>query len=197
MSRIVIGLTGGIGSGKSTVAAYLRGRGIPVLDADLYSKEALEPNGACYADVVALFGEDILDPFGRIIREKVAKAVFSDEQKRKQLNGIVHPYVLACLGRDTEPHTGAVVWEVPLLFESGFDRCCDEVWTVTAREETRIRRIVERDRCSEEAARARIRAQASDAERIARADAVLENENDVDGIYREVDALLRARRILS
>lgn len=196
MNRTIIGLTGGIGSGKSTVANHLRNKGVLVLDADQYSREALEPNAACFSEVVSLFGTEILDEAGRIQRQVVAKAIFSDEKKRKQLNDIVHPYVLSCLKRDTETGDELVVWEVPLLFESGLDRYCDEVWTVSASEETRIERVIRRDGCSRAAAKKRILAQATEEERNERADVILRNDGDVSTVIRAVDERLNARRKL-
>lgn len=196
MNRTIIGLTGGIGSGKSTVANHLRNKGVLVLDADQYSREALEPNAACFSEVVSLFGTEILDEAGRIQRQVVAKAIFSDEKKRKQLNDIVHPYVLSCLKRDTETGAELVVWEVPLLFESGLDQYCDEVWTVSASEETRIERVIQRDGCSRDAAKKRILAQATEEERNERADVILRNDGDVSTVIRAVDERLNARRKL-
>ena len=105
-------------------------------------------------------------------------------------------FVLSCLKRDTETGAELVVWEVPLLFESGLDQYCDEVWTVSASEETRIERVIQRDGCSRAAAKKRILAQATEEERNERADVILRNDGDVAAVIRAVDERLNARRKL-
>ena len=139
---MIIGLTGGIGSGKSTAAACFRKLGIRTLDSDQYARHALDPDTDCYRKTVQLFGPGCLKQDGTVDRAFVADKVFQDEGLRKQLNGIIHPYVLECLLSESHAEGEEyIVWEVPLLFESGFDAYCDRTVAVLCREEIRIERI--------------------------------------------------------
>lgn len=188
-----IGLTGGIGAGKSSAAARLRALGALVIDADEIARRALAPDGACYDAVLDAFGDEIRSQNGEIDRKALAKIVFSDEEKRAILNGIVHPHVIgemlaradAAEGRPD----GLIFFEVPLLFESGVDRQMDKNVLVVSGEETRVRRIMERDGCAREAALLRIRAQMTDEEKIKRADYIVENDGTKEELEGEVDRL--------
>ncbi len=189
---MVIGLTGGIGSGKSTAADCFRAFGIPVLDADLYSRSALQPNTPCFVKTVALFGTKCLLPDGTVDRRFIATRIFSDAVMREQLNGIIHPYVLKCLREETAGSSAKrIIWEVPLLFESGFDRYCARTVAVLCAEEIRTERICLRDHTTKEQALSRIRAQMTDAERAARADDVLYNEGSVQALRHAVAKLVK------
>ncbi|HQQ41105.1 MAG TPA: dephospho-CoA kinase, partial [Clostridia bacterium] len=160
-----IGLTGGIGAGKSTAAKRFRELGVLVLDADEISRASLKKGGACYDGVVALFGSEILAQDGEIDRKKLAGIVFADEEKRRQLNAIVHPYVIETMfsrAEETLNKSGGIaVFEVALLFESGMHEKMDRNILIACEEEQRIQRIVERDNTTRQAALARIRAQMS------------------------------------
>ena len=188
-----IAVTGGIGSGKSAVTARLAERGAVVIDADRIASEVVEPGTPGLAAVVAEFGPGILTPEGALDRPAMAAIVFSDEERRRALEAIVHPLV----GRrsqellDAAPADALVVYDVPLLAESadlgradGFDR----VVVVTAPVETRVQRLVGRG-LSEEDARARITAQASDDARLAIADLVVDNSGDLEALDAEVARL--------
>jgi dephospho-CoA kinase len=191
-----IAVTGGIGSGKSAVTARLAQRGAVVIDADLIAREVVEPGTPGLAAVVAEFGPGILTPDGALDRPAMAAIVFADAERRRALEAIVHPLV----GRrsqellDAAPDDAVVVYDVPLLAESadlgradGFDR----VVVVTAPVETRVRRLVSRG-LSEDDARARIAAQASDDARLAIADLVVDNSGDLESLDAEVDRLWAA-----
>lgn len=186
-----IGLTGGIGAGKSTVSARFATLGALVLDADAISRRALDPDGCCYADVIALFGREILRADGSIDRRHVASIVFADEVARRRLNGIVHPAVqremlrLAAAAGSHRP----IIFDVPLLFESSWHRMMAKNIVVVAEEAVRIARICARDGCTAEAAMARIRAQMPQEEKRALADYVLTNDGTVEALYARVDAL--------
>lgn len=188
-----IAVTGGIGSGKSAVTARLAQRGAVVIDADRIAREVVEPGTPGLAAVVAEFGPGILTPDGALDRPAMAAIVFADAERRRALEAIVHPLV----GRrsqellDAAPEDAVVVYDVPLLAESadlgradGFDR----VVVVTAPVETRVRRLVSRG-LSEDDARARIAAQASDDARLAIADLVVDNSGDLEALDAEVDRL--------
>ena len=190
----IIGLTGGIGSGKSTVARRFAELGASVYSADAIARLALEPGTSCYQKAIAAFGDSILSPDGRIDRKALAKIVFSDEQKRKLLNEIIHPYVIEQLFSRAEAElsntSGAlVIFDIPLLFESGLDARMDRTVTVACEEAERVRRIVRRDRVTPEHALLRIRAQLPEEEKRRRADYVLENNGSLNDLLRQVDAL--------
>ena len=187
-----IGLTGGIASGKSSVAELLRGWGCFLLDADEISRRALDPGTLCFEQTVEAFGRDILKPDGTVDRKRVAGIVFSDEKALATLNGIIHPYVRermrveskAAFQRDPGR---MIVWDVPLLFESGYDADVARTVVVTARQELRIQRIRMRDGATRSEALRRIRAQMPDREKVRRADYVIAN----NGTWEELKSRTR------
>ena len=183
-----IGLTGGIGSGKSTVSALLAARGAVVIDADRIAREVVEPGTPGLAAVAEAFGPDVLTPDGSLDRPALAAIVFADPAAREKLDGIVHPLVRS---RATElaaaaPEDAVVVHDVPLLVETGQAGSYDLVLVVQADPDTRIDRLVRRG-LTEEDARARIAAQASDEQRRAVADVVLENDGTPEDLAEQVD----------
>ncbi|SES77823.1 dephospho-CoA kinase [Nonomuraea wenchangensis] len=181
-----IGLTGGIGSGKSEVSRRLAAHGAVVIDADKIAREVVEPGTAGLARVVAAFGEEVLRPDGALDREKLGSIVFADSQKLAVLNGIVHPLVgerVAQLQADA-PGDAVVVYDVPLLAENKLAPMHDVVIVVDAADEVRIRRLAEHRGMAETDAKARIAAQASREDRLAVADVVIANE----GSLEELDA---------
>ena len=190
----IIGLTGGIGSGKSTVARRFSELGASVYSADAIARQALEPGTTCYRKTIDAFGDSILAPDGRVNRKALATIVFSDEQKRAMLNEIIHPYVIDQLfsraKTDLSKNSGAIaIFDIPLLFESGLDAQMDQTLTVSCEEDERVRRIVKRDQVTPEHALARIRAQMPEEEKQLRADFVLENNGSIAELLRQVDAL--------
>ncbi|MBW3562316.1 MAG: dephospho-CoA kinase, long form [Actinobacteria bacterium] len=190
----LVGLTGGIGSGKSTVARLLDERGAVVIDADRIAREVVEPGTEGLAAVVERFGEDILDPEGRMDRAAVAEIAFSDDQAREDLNAIIHPRVrqriaerLGEIAADERERNRIVVLDVPLLVEGGGDHGYEAVLVVTAPEEVRVRRLVEDRGMDPGDVRARISSQASDEERLAVATHVIGNAGTMDELERQVD----------
>ena len=189
-----IGLTGGIGSGKSTAATRFAELGARVYHADDLSRRALDPGAICYDRVVAAFGEEILQVDGTIDRKKLGAIVFSSEEKRQTLNSIIHPYVinelLALAQRDFQTQSYPVaVFEVPLLFESGMDAVMDKNIVVSCDHESRIARVMERDGLTREQVEARIRAQIPEEEKLLRADYILDNNSTETNLLTQVDAL--------
>ena len=180
-----IGLTGGIASGKSTVASLFKAWGAYVADADEISRHALDPGTDCYDRTVETFGRDILFSDGTVDRKKVAGIVFSDPKALAALNGIIHPYVRETIRAFSEEvHADSperlIVWDVPLLFETGYEREVVKTVVVTARQDIRIQRIVDRDGSTKAAALRRIRAQMPDREKVRRADYVIRNNGSLD-----------------
>ena len=191
----VIGLTGGIASGKSTVSAYLAAKGITVLDADQISRTLTGPQGKACAAIAEAFGAEYLSSDGAVDRKKLSKRVFGDSQARDRLNKIIHPLVLRQMLQDLDQcrvqGKNVVVLDVPLLFESGMDQYCGAVWTVSATQELRVMRGMARSGCTKEDMLARMSAQMTDEEREARASAVIRNDGTLEQLYSNVDILLQ------
>jgi dephospho-CoA kinase len=188
---MVIGLTGGIGSGKSSVAQLFAERGAVVVDADVLAHAATAPGGAAHAAVIERFGPGIVAPDGSIDRGALADVVFADPAARTDLEALVHPAVLEAIDRrlTAEAATDSVVVVVvPLLVEVGWDGA-DAVVVVDCPEEVAIRRLVEERGMDEADVRRRLAAQADRATRLARADHVLTNDGTLDDLRRQVDAL--------
>lgn len=183
-----VGLTGGIGSGKSEVARLLAGHGAVVVDADVLAREALAPGSAGLDQVVAEFGTEVLDDRGALDRAKLGQIVFADTARLARLNAIVHPYVRR---RSAEISAAAsdgavVVFDVPLLVENGLQSQYDVVVVVDVSPQTQLRRLVETRGMTEADVRARTAAQADRTERLAAADIVIDNEGDRDALQRQV-----------
>lgn len=189
-----VGLTGGIGTGKSTVSKRLTALGANVLDADQIARNLLARDGECYLETVRLFGGGILREDGSIDRHAVADIVFSDAGKRGALNRILHPAVLermmeACRSILLDTPGALVIFDVPLLLECGWEQYLDAVILVTARKENVIKRVMKRDQASMEQIQDRILAQMPQEEKIMRADFILENDGDLETLTRRVDIL--------
>lgn len=193
---LLVGLTGGLGAGKSTVARMLAARGAVVVDADELARRAVEPGTEAHRRVVDAFGPGVVDAEGRVDRATLARAVFADEERRRALEAIVHPEVFRMLGEELDRLRGTdavVVFDAALLVESGFHGACDLVVVVSAPEEQRLARVTARG-MDEAEARARIAAQAGPEERRAAADVVIENDRDLVALEAQVDALWRRLR---
>ena len=183
-----IGLTGGIGSGKSTVSALLAARGAVIVDADRIAREVLQPGTPGLVAVVDAFGAGVLAADGSLDRAALAALVFADPDARRQLDGIVHPLVRARASEldGAAPPDAVVVHDVPLLVETGQASSYDLVLVVRADESTRVARLVQRGLIAEDA-RARMAAQATDEQRRAVADVVLDNSGTQERLAEQVD----------
>ena len=194
---LTIGLTGGIGSGKSVVADLLRQQGAAIIDADRLGHEAYTPNSEAWRQVVAAFGETILTAEGEIDRRKLGAIVFSDPAELERLNGIMHPLMAAMVQqRKTQLSADSVdvaVVEAAVLFEAGWETLVDEVWSTIAPVDVVIERLRERNGLSAEEASKRINSQMSPEERIRRSDVVIENSSDLAELERQVKALWTTR----
>ena len=165
----VLGLTGGIACGKSHVAAELRALGVPVLDADAISRALTAPGGEALPAVRAAFGDGVFDG-DALNRRALGQVVFQDEVARARLEAIIHPLVIARIRRETEASGADIVgWDVPLLYETGMDAYCDEVWCVYVTEQEQLRRVIRRDRLDQAGAQARMDSQMPLAEKKRRA----------------------------
>lgn len=187
---MLVGLTGAIGSGKSAVARLLAQRGAVVIDADAVAKEVMGPGGPAFAAVVARFGPAVVGSGGAIDRRALADVVFSDSQARAELNAIVHPEVASVVAERAAPAVAGgrvVVVEVPLLVEAGWP--ADVVVGVDCDDDTAVARLVSQRGMSEVDARRRLAAQATRAQRRARADIVVANDGSLDDLAAAVDRL--------
>jgi dephospho-CoA kinase len=192
-----VGLTGGIGAGKSTVATRLVEHGAVLIDADQLAREVVEPGTEGLAEIVAAFGEDVLTSGGVLDRPALAARAFADEESRRRLNSIVHPRVgarTAELMRESAPDA-IVVHDIPLLVEGALAPHYHLVVVVDADEAVRVKRLVDSRGMSEKDARARIAAQASPQQRHAVADVWLDNGGARDIVLAEVDALWADRLV--
>jgi dephospho-CoA kinase len=186
-----VGLTGGIGSGKSTVSARLSELGAVVVDYDLLAREAVEPGSAALAAIGARFGDDVIAPDGTLDRPALGSVVFADEQARRDLEAITHPAIreLAAARVAQAPAESVVVHDHPLLVEMGMAGQCDTVVVVDVPTDVQVERVVEQRGMTEADARARLAAQTSREERLAVADEVLDNSGTREQLLDAVDAL--------
>lgn len=194
----VVGLTGGIACGKSHVSRELRALGVPVMDADAISHGLTGPEGAALPAIRQAFGDGVFD--GETLNRKALGAlVFSDDEKRGQLEGILHPLILRTMLEETAASQAPIVaWDVPLLYETGLDRQCDEVWCVYITLDEQLKRVMRRDHLSQQDAQARIDSQMPMEEKKARArhristmGARAETRRHVRGLLRDLQRRLK------
>ena len=194
---LVIGLTGGIGTGKSEAARYMTSLGAALIDADLVGHEAYQPHAEAWRRVVDAFGPEILQSNGEIDRRKLGGIVFADPEQLARLNAIMHPLMAGMVADQLAAlaagGAAVAVVEAALLFEAGWDALVQEVWVTDAPEEAVIRRLHQRNGMSEAEARQRLSAQMSRRQRLDRADAVIDNSADLPAMQRAIDGLWAAR----
>jgi dephospho-CoA kinase len=203
---LLVGLTGGIATGKSTVTALLAGPSVRVVDADALAREVVEPGTPAHAQIVAEFGKEVLQPDGRLDRARLGEIVFPDAAKRKRLEAITHPairrrfeQIMADLER--AGFDGLLIWDAALLVESGGTKNMDRVVIVTTDPATQLKRLMQRDGCTEEAALARVASQMPLAIKARYGDYVIDNsgpreqtEARVREVYRSLLQDLHARQ---
>jgi dephospho-CoA kinase len=188
----LIGLTGGIGAGKSTVSAYLKEKGYPILDADQIAKNLLRPGTETLGELLDVFGQDILFPDGTLDRNYLAKIVFADPKKKAELDRITHTKVIEVILNEAAafPDDAVIFIDAPLFFEAGMDRFVAESWVVDAGDEMRIGRVMKRDTLTRDDIKKRIKNQMDRRERLKRADYVLDNSGSKENLYIQVNKLL-------
>jgi dephospho-CoA kinase len=187
-----VALTGGIASGKSTVAKLFARHGVPLIDTDVIAREVVEPGEPALAAIVAAFGPDVLGDDGRMDRSRMRERVFGDEDARKRLEGILHPAIRAEMERQSARASGPYqMLVIPLLVESGRKEHVDRVLVVDAPEELQIARLMCRDHVRREQALAALAAQTKRDARLDFADDVIVNDGDPEALSARVDALHR------
>ncbi len=191
---IIIGLTGSIGTGKSTVSRMFQRLKIPVVDADKIAREVVEPSMPAYEAIVATFGKSIIRSDQTIDRKKLGAIIFSDESKRKQLNNIIHPAIRKEMLRQKENYISkghmSVVLDIPLLFESKLTHYVDKILVVYVDPKVQLERIMKRDGSTENDARQRISSQISIVEKVKLADAVIDNNGTIEESFEQLKRVL-------
>jgi dephospho-CoA kinase len=190
----VLGLTGGIGSGKSLVASMFSALGAEVIDADQLAREVVEPGQPALAEIVAAFGPQMLQPDGRLDRARLGAVVFADADARQKLDAITHPRIRERIRQEVEARAGRpglLILDIPLLYESGREGTVEKVMVVWVDRATQVQRLVARDGLSLEQAEQRLAAQLPLDEKRSRADEVIDNSGPPDRTRRQVEALYR------
>ncbi|TMW71898.1 dephospho-CoA kinase [Alteribacter natronophilus] len=191
---MIIGLTGGIASGKSTVSSMFGKWDIPVVDADRIARDVVEPGQPAYGKIVRAFGEEVLFEDGTLNRKALGSIIFNDEEKRNTLNSIVHPAVREEMKRQRDDwlHRGYahVVLDIPLLIESELDYLVDKSLLVYVDEQTQLTRLMERDQAGEADARSRIRSQMPLGDKRARVNETVDNTGTVAETEEQVKNVL-------
>ena len=192
----VIGLTGGTGSGKSVVSRRLMAHGAFIIDADRIAHEMIEKGKPAYHDIIAYFGEEILDECGNIIRKKLGNIVFSNREKLDFLNLCTHKYIgeeiLSQIRytKEKDIHR-CIIIDAPLLLEADLAGLCDEIWVVFAEESVRARRVMERDSITYQQAKERIGSQKSWEEYKKYADVIIDNSRDLAFLETQIEEILK------
>lgn len=184
---MIIGLTGGIASGKSTVSNFFKELGVEIVDADIVAREISERK-VTIDEICNIFGRDILDENGKIVRGKLRERVFQDKRLVQKLNSIIHPQVIEYFKerKDENREDELLIFDVPLLYEAKMDTLCDKVIVVGVDRKKQIERVIQRDRSSEEVARNIIANQMSLDDKIKRADIVIMNDGTLEELKGKV-----------
>jgi dephospho-CoA kinase len=192
---LIIGLTGGIATGKSTASHILSEQGIPVIDADIIAREAVMPGKDAYEKIVAFFGEEVLLSDKTLNRAKLGDVIFNNSEKRQKLNQIVHPAVRSEMKKQAELYLSSgnplVIMDIPLLFESKLTHMVDKTWLIYTHPDIQLRRLMERDGYSEEQALSRIKSQMPIDEKKELADIVIENNDTKEELKQKLRRLLQ------
>jgi dephospho-CoA kinase len=194
---LLLGVTGGIATGKTTVVRMLKELGAHVIDFDLLAREVVEPGKPAYKDIVAYFGEEILLKDGSLDREKLSSIVFQDIEKRKKLESFTHPRIYEASDKqvrkivEKDPYA-IIQLDIPLLIEQDLQHMVHKVLLIYASGEIQIKRLMERDGMSRDEARHRLRAQLPIDEKLSKADFVIYNERTLGETKRQVEELWRA-----
>ncbi|NJM69687.1 MAG: dephospho-CoA kinase [Scytonema sp. RU_4_4] len=192
MTKRIIGLTGGIATGKTTVANYLANAyNLHILDADTYAREAVSVGSPILKDIAQRYGKQILLTDGNLNRQKLGEIIFNNQEERHWVEHLIHPYVGdRFLEKIAVSPVQTLVLVVPLLFEAGMTDLVTEIWVVSCSEQQQLQRLMERNHFTLEQAQARITSQMSIAEKVARADVMLDNSSTLEVLLKQVDTAI-------
>ncbi len=194
-NTVVIGLTGMSGAGKSTACKIFKDSGFEIIDCDMICREIVKKGKPCLSEIISAFGEGIITAEGELNRSKLGKIIFSNEEKRLALNGIMYPYVSYIVIKSIlSEKNNYVVLDAPTLFESGIDDICDKIVCVVAEKSTLIQRIVERDKVSPEFAADRLNSQNSSRFYIYKSDYSVFNDGNKEELINSVLKIIDAIR---
>ncbi|MEH2251254.1 dephospho-CoA kinase [Nostoc sp.] len=193
MTKRIIGLTGGIATGKTTVTNYLASAyNLPILDADIYAREAVSLGSPILGAIAQRYGEQILLPDGSLNRQKLGEIIFNRQDERDWIEDLIHPDVrdrfLKAIAQSTSQ---TLVLVVPLLFEAGMTDLVTEIWVVRCSQEQQLQRLIQRNHLNREQAQARINSQLSIEEKLAHADIVLDNSSTLEILLKHIDEALK------
>ncbi|MEH2044596.1 dephospho-CoA kinase [Nostoc sp.] len=193
MTKRIIGLTGGIATGKTTVTNYLASTySLPILDADIYAREAVSLGSPILGAIAQRYGEQILLPDGSLNRQKLGEIIFNRQDERNWIEDLIHPYVRdRFLKAIAQSSSQILVLVVPLLFEAGMTDLVTEIWVVHCSQEQQLQRLIQRNHLNREQARARINSQFSIEEKVTHADVVLDNSSTLKVLLEQVDVALK------
>ncbi len=192
MTKNLIGLTGGIATGKSTVANYLATiYNLPILDADIYARDAVSVGSPILSQIAEKYGTEIILSDGNLNRAKLGEIIFHQPEERYWVESVIHPYVRSCFDKAiNESSANTLILVIPLLFEANLENLVNQIWVVSCSPEQQQQRLIERNNLTAEQAAARINSQLPIAEKIARADVVLDNSADLESLLQQIDKVL-------
>ncbi|NEU81374.1 dephospho-CoA kinase [Nostoc sp. UIC 10630] len=193
MTKRIIGLTGGIATGKTTVTNYLASAyNLPILDADIYAREAVSLGSPILGAIAKRYGEQILLPDGSLNRQKLGEIIFNRQDERNWIDNLIHPDVRdRFLKAIDQSSLQTLVLVVPLLFEARMTNLVTEIWVVCCSQEQQLQRLIQRNHLNREQAQARINSQLSIEEKVARADIVLDNSSTLERLLKQIDVALK------
>ncbi|AFZ60619.1 dephospho-CoA kinase [Anabaena cylindrica FACHB-243] len=193
MKKHLIGLTGGIATGKSTVANYLvTAYNLPMLDADVYARDAVSVGSPIITQISQRYGKQILLPDGNLNRSQLGEIIFNQPEERHWVENLIHPYVRNCFTQAiNELSANTLILVIPLLFEAGLENLVGEIWVVSCSPQQQQQRLIQRNNLTNEQAVARISSQLSIAEKVARADVVLDNSSTLESLLQQIDLVMK------
>ncbi|MDM3849590.1 MAG: dephospho-CoA kinase [Aphanizomenon gracile PMC644.10] len=192
MTKNLIGLTGGIATGKSTVANYLATTyNLPILDADIYARDAVSVGSPILSQIAEKYGREIILSDGNLNRAKLGEIIFNQPEERHWVERVIHPYVRNCFDKAIQKSSAnTLILVIPLLFEANLENLVNQIWVVSCSPQQQQQRLIERNNLTPEQAAARINSQLPIAEKIARADVVLDNSGNLESLLRQIDKVL-------
>jgi dephospho-CoA kinase len=197
MTKNLIGLTGGIGTGKSTVANYLATvYNLPILDADIYARDAVSVGSPILLQIAAKYGQDMILNDGNLNRSKLGEIIFNSPEERHWVESLIHPYVRKCFDQAIkESSANTLILVVPLLFEANLQSLVNQIWVVFCSPQQQQQRLIARNNLTPEQAIARINSQLPIGEKIARADVVLDNSSTLESLLKQIDIVISKNKI--